>query len=121
MEKCIWSYFKFGFYFQLTNNFVFQLIGKREEQWRTVFKKQLKIKWIEIDNSILNSNNNYYFKTEDNHIYIDKCPNDINDNKFTDFSKLELVRFGVGYKNNQNGRSCSKVTHYAKPFLFNWL
>ena len=62
METCIWSYFKFGYYFQLTNNFVFQIIGKREEQWVVKLKKQLYPKWIIIDNSILSTKKKYYFK-----------------------------------------------------------
>lgn len=121
METCIWSYFKFGYYFQLTNNFVFQIIGKHEEQWVVKFKKQLQPKWKEIDNVILKTNNVYYFKTEDNHVFIDECPKDINNSIFTDFRKLTYERFGIRFKNNDDGRSCSKVTHYAKPFLFNWL
>lgn len=121
METCIWSYFKFGYYFQLNYNFVFQIIGKREGQWVVKFIKQLHPKWIIIDNSILSTKKKYYFKTEDNHIVFDVCPTGINNQKQTDFSKLEYERFGVGYKNNKNGRSCSKVTHYASSFFFNWL
>ena len=39
MQECKWSYFKFGYYFQYTEDKVFQIIGKdKEGQWRTKFK-----------------------------------------------------------------------------------
>ena len=120
MEKCIWSYFIFNHYFQLSIDFKFKIIGKRQEQWRVIFQKQLHPKWKCISNAKLNPRNVYYFKCEDGNIYIDNCPKDIN-NKITDFSKFHYERFGVGYSNNNNGRSSSNVIEYAKPFLFNWL
>ena len=45
MQECKWSYFKFGYYFQLTKSNVFQIIGKdKEEQWRTKFK--VSFNWL---------------------------------------------------------------------------
>lgn len=40
MDKCKWSYFKFGYYFQFTENNKFQIIGKKQGQWVTKFKIQ---------------------------------------------------------------------------------
>ena len=45
MEKCKWSFFKLGYYFQLTETKKFQIIGKnKEEQW--VIKLRVPFNWL---------------------------------------------------------------------------
>jgi G:T-mismatch repair DNA endonuclease (very short patch repair protein) len=45
MEKCKWSYFIFGCYFQYTENKIFKIIGKnKEEQW--VDKIVVSLNWL---------------------------------------------------------------------------
>jgi len=94
MNECFWSFYKLGHYFQFTQNRIFQVIGMRESQWRTIFSFYVPNIYFWKETTTNNGNGHT--------VYSINYWNSLKNFRFILFKE----KIGTGYNNSDFGDCC---------------